>query len=277
MAILAIAATWVLGCGTRYARRSIADTPELTVTLRSELRDGEPVDRGYQHPTIIAPVRLAHILSQIDVRIGSDDAEDGQGGRKPVVPTNALYDMGAGIALALESAKPSEELVVQAVSKERRLGIFTASYLTSLVLYVHGDLLHIYPRHIHWEIPKGPDRDLPEPWIHRDAMAFRVIPGEGMFAVGPQEVAVQWRDPVFAKPRRLLVTQGGKLQRRTILMESTVEEEGAEEPPEHRGVLSPETLRKLADLEQARRDGAISEAQYHQQRREILSVDPGSR
>ena len=38
---------------------------------------------------------------------------------------------------------------------------------------------------------------------------------------------------------------------------------------------SAETLRRLADLEERRRAGRISEAAYQARRREILAADPG--
>ncbi|MGH3113173.1 MAG: hypothetical protein ACRDOP_06880, partial [Gaiellaceae bacterium] len=62
---------------------------------------------------------------------------------------------------------------------------------------------------------------------------------------------------------------GGKVLRTTILMES--EEEA---PPAPRPVLpelTPEQLRALADLEEARTEGKVSEAEYAAERNRILA------
>jgi hypothetical protein len=57
------------------------------------------------------------------------------------------------------------------------------------------------------------------------------------------------------------------------------EEDLIEPAPEDRigEGLSPETLRQLGDLEEMRRRGEITEAQYKLRRREILQADPSSR
>jgi len=87
-----------------------------------------------------------------------------------------------------------------------------------------------------------------------------------MTLVGPQEVAVDWRDPAFREPRRISVTPTG-VHRRTILMESPETPAGE---AERSGELSPAALRALADLEEARRAGRVSESEYQARRQEIL-------
>jgi hypothetical protein len=83
-------------------------------------------------------------------------------------------------------------------------------------------------------------------------------------------VSVDWRDPAFREPRRISVTPTG-VHRRTILMESPDSAAPEDEAdPERRGELSPEQLRELADLEEARRAGQVSESEYQARRREIL-------
>jgi hypothetical protein len=101
-----------------------------------------------------------------------------------------------------------------------------------------------------------------------------------MTQVDGQSVAIDWRDPVFKKPTRTRVTPSGKVVRRTILMESPEEEvsEPGKEPEYHRlpENLSSDTLRALADLEDQRHRGEISEAEYKQQRRQIIRADPAA-
>jgi hypothetical protein len=65
----------------------------------------------------------------------------------------------------------------------------------------------------------------------------------------------------------------GEVVRKTILMESPVEEWAKEEPSDAPlpPDLSPDQLRALADLEEARQRGQITEAEYRARRRKILN------
>jgi hypothetical protein len=51
--------------------------------------------------------------------------------------------------------------------------------------------------------------------------------------------------------------------------------EEAPPPPEVIQSLSPEALRRLADLEEARRSGKLSEADYQAQRLQVLRQESG--
>ena len=100
-------------------------------------------------------------------------------------------------------------------------------------------------------------------------MAFRTLASEGIDPIGPQRVAVHWRDERFRQPTNVRVGPGGKMSRRTILMQ---EEAPAEAPLPAQSLPSdPDALRALAELEEARRAGAVSEAEYQRRRREILT------
>jgi hypothetical protein len=262
-----------MGCGPRYARRTIGTDPGVTVVLRAEKGDEGPVGRGFEHPLSISPVRMTHVLSQLDVR---EEVDEG-GERRPALPTEVLYPAGAALSHALSQATPDEEVVAQIVRKERRLGLFSTSYLTSLVAYARDGVLVIHLRHLDVELQKG--TEIPEPWVHRSVSSFRLVPGAGMTALGPQEVAVHWRDPVFRRPGNLRVGPGGRIERRVILLESAPDEGGPEPSSgaEAEGRLAPETLRALADLEEERRAGRLSEAEYQARRRAVLERDPAAR
>ena len=65
VALLAISSA---GCATRTIRQTVYDDQHTEVFLRSQVKRGETVDRGFQHPLTIAPIRVAHILSRIDLR-----------------------------------------------------------------------------------------------------------------------------------------------------------------------------------------------------------------
>ena len=92
-----------------------------------------------------------------------------------------------------------------------------------------------------------------------------------MALVSDQAVAIDWRDPVFAQPTRTRVLPSGEVVRREVLMESPAEVAGHGDPgmklPEN---LSPEQLRSLADIEEERRAGRITETEYRARRRAIL-------
>jgi len=101
----------------------------------------------------------------------------------------------------------------------------------------------------------------------RELMAFRVLASEGVEPTGHQSVAVYWRDDRFRNPTSVRVGPGGKVTRRTVLME---EEAPATEPSAAQLPTDPASLRALADLEEARRAGELTEAEYQRKRRALL-------
>ena len=107
--------------------------------------------------------------------------------------------------------------------------------------------------------------------VGREVMAFRVLASEGVDPVAHQVVAVHWRDERFRRPTNLQVGPGGKVSRRTVLMEEEAPAP-AEEPAAEALPSDPDALRALADLEEARRQGALTEAEYLRRKREILEA-----
>jgi len=265
------------GCGARVLRETIRETPRTRIVLRSVARGGEPQDRGFDHPAIISPVRLTHILARVDVIPG-----DGAGAeRRPALEVEQLFEVAEGLSEALARATPAQEVVVLTTHRERTLGVFTHDYLTSFVAFVKDDLLHLHFGHVGFELPRDTGVRVtrwPEPEPGVVQMKFRVVPSEAMDAIGPQSLAIAWRDPIFRRASAVRVTPTGRVLRRTILMEEPLPAapEPAEPEPPDPGSLAPETLRELADLEEARRAGRISEAAYQTRRREILARDPGA-
>jgi len=269
--LLAALLPFAAACGPRYARLETFDGGGLRVVLRSETRAGAPVPRGFDHPAVLASVRAAHILARLDVRMG------GEGERMPVFPTVALYTVGEQLSRALAQATPDQEVVVQARRREPALGIFHQDVLTSFVAYVKGDDLVIHLAHVEWKVPKSgggggfADEEIPEPRAGQRVQEFEVLPAEGIVPLGPQSVAVRWRDPVFREPTHVRVGEGGRLLRRTVLMESAPAPEAeSPEPTPLPADLPAETLRALADLQERRARGEISEAAYRARRRDLL-------
>jgi hypothetical protein len=264
------------GCWTRAVKQVVQDKEGLKVILRSETRGGTPVPKGYEHPATISGVRLANVLSRIEIRTADEDEK----GRKPAFDAELLFEVGDALSGALAKATPDQEVAILATRRTRRLGIFNEDFLTSFVAYVKDDRLVIVLSRVEWPIPKdSKDERLPEPNPEKPVMKFHVIPSEGMTNAGPQGLAVDWRASQFKAGSNVSVTPGGKVMRRTILMESVQEDPGGrddESVPVMPPSLAPETLRKLADLEEARRRGELSESEYASRKMAILRADPGA-
>ena len=103
-----------------------------------------------------------------------------------------------------------------------------------------------------------------------------MIPGDDASPAGPQGLAVDWRAPKFRKGANLTVDLRGRVQRRSVLMESpdVVEEDAVEERAPFPLPNDPQVLRQLADLEEARRRGEIPEVEYAKRRRALLAGVP---
>jgi hypothetical protein len=260
-----------LGCGTRYARVPVHADDLTQVALRAELRDGRPVARGFAHPATISGVRLSHVLAQLDVRV--DQGDEGASERRPAIHTDLVYPLGELLSQALAKADPNQEVVVQALRKERRLGLFTQSYATSFVAWVAADgLLYLGLSRLDWPVPKGEEEQPREPVVGREVMAFRALASEGVDPVAHQTVAVHWRDDRFRRPTSVRVGPSGKVSRRTVLMEEEAPPEVGPEASPEAMPSDPEALRALADLEESRRAGELTEAEYLRRKRAILEA-----
>jgi hypothetical protein len=294
--LLALVAGASSACITRTVRETVVDDGFTAVILRSQEKGGELIDKGFEHPITIAPVRLAHILSRIDLRRENDK----EAKRVPAIHLDSLFTIADGIAQGLQKADSSQEIVVQSIRRSKRLGVFDRHYLTSLLCYMRDDLLYIHISRSDWEVRVQRDDRLPETHVGKYPLKFRLVVEKGMMLVDHQAVAAEWRDPIFRKPTRTRITPGGKVVRRTILMErewrdpifrkptrtritpggkvvrrtilmESFEDETDYGPrPQMSDDLSPEQLRALADLEEQRRSGNISEGQYNARRNRIL-------
>jgi hypothetical protein len=265
------AATLVAGCfGPRYARETYFENHEIEIVLRGRT-DANP---GYDHPATISAVRMSHILASLDVRFREDEKKND---RTPVIPIEAVYPLGELLSGAFAKAEPNQEVVVSAKIRTRTLKIFTDKQLHSFIAYMKGDRLIIHVARVGFTLPKNPNERVREPKLGSEYQDFRVLPGPAIHPVAKQVVSVEWRDDYFRKANALRLGPGGRVKRRTILLEEPAEEApeaSLEEPAEEEAVtlpdLSPEALRALADLEEERRRGRISEADYQQRRDAIL-------
>lgn len=269
IALLALALA-TSGCMTKQARTPVYEQNNVRVFLRADVKGGDAVDRGYSHPVTIAPIRVTNILSRLEVR--KEDGDEAQNLRQPAISTALLYPIGEGVAQALAKADSSQVVVVMAVERRKSLKVFTADYLTSLLVWVKDDRLFVHLGQLGEPIPADAREKPREPQLGTIESKKRVLASEGFTTAGPRLVAVDWRSTVFADLGTIRIRPGGNVVRRTILMEEGVEDPAAQPgpapPPEG---LSPEALRALADLEETRRRGELSETDYQERRREILS------
>jgi hypothetical protein len=260
-------AACALGCGARMHRETVFDQDRTQVELRHETLRGEVVPRGFAHPAVISPTRLAYILSSIDLREGKEEGE-----RRPAIPTESLYTIAEGVSRALAKAGPDQELAVLSIRNQKHLVLFDRNFLTSFVTYVKGDQLYVHLSRSDWEIPDRRAERLPQPYAGEQVMDFRLLAAPGLSLVDAQAVAADWRNPIFGRPTRAELRPDGTVVRRTVLMESPPEPEAAPANPAPLPAnLSPQALRQLADLEEQRRRGELTESFYEARRREILA------
>ena len=274
--VVLIAALLATGCITRSVKEPVFEQDQTSVLLRSQRKLGETLPKNFGHPLTISTARMAHILSRIDYR--KSNAEP-SAPREPVIPLETLYVIAEGMSDAFAKANPDQEVVVMSVRRGKHWGIFDREYLTSLLAHVKDDLLYIQVARTEWEIPAQSRTQLPEPREGEEVMNFRLLPSEAMTLASAQSVAVSWRDPVFQRPTRTRITSSGKVVRREILMESPEPEDtNPPTPPVADDVLpanlSPETLRKLADLEEQKTRGEVTQTEYTVMRSTILRADP---
>ena len=269
--LLALVMFGASGCMTKTIRTPVFAENMVEVYLRHDERGGTPLERGYSHPVTIAPVRVTNMLARIDVRKEDDK------GRHPAIPTNLLYAIGEGVSRALAKAGPTQEVVVMAKDRKRNLAIFTQDYLTSLVVWLHGDQLYVKLGSLDMPLSSNPDDKVPEPKRDEISGKSRAVPSDGIAVQSDQLVSANWRDPIFTDSSVISIRAGGLVVRRTVLLEGGEEggspadpTQGAAVPPQG---LSPEALRALADLEEDRRRGEVTETEYQSRRRQILAGD----
>jgi hypothetical protein len=256
------------GCITRPVKEKVVDDGYTSVLLRSEKRGFSTVPKGYEHPVTISPVRMAHILSRIDLRWTKEEKSE----RVPAIPLDTLFTIAKGMTQALEKANPDQAVMVMSIRRAKSLAIFERQFLTSLLAYMRDDVLYIQVSRSDWEIPPRREDDLPEPQFGEYPLKFKLVVDRGMtLGNDHQTVAVQWRDEIFRKPTRTRITSTGRVVRREVLMESMEDETVFEQPKPMPGdSLSPEQLRALADLEEARQNGQVTESEYNGRRDKIL-------
>jgi hypothetical protein len=266
-AIALVGALCALGCAPKLVRETVLQNERVLVQLRHSVAGGKVVSRGRAQPATIADVRLAHILASIT-------HDDGKGGeRVPTIRSEHVYELAEAMAKAFEKAGPDDEVIGVGFGRDRRLGIFTQEKVTAFRSWMDPDgelMLEFFaieqdqsndysergPQKV-WE----PPAELPE-----DRPRFKLVPGDAQRPAGPRGLAIDWRNDYYRQPVALKV-RGGKLRRRTVLLEGPVEEAAPHAEPLPVD-LSDAQRQALDELEAARREGLVRETEY--QRRRIL-------
>ena len=99
------------GCVTRHVRQDVFNQERIQVFLRSDKRVFSEVAKGYDHPATISSVRIAHILSRIDLRRSVKEGNR----RAPAIPTDLIYPFADGINQALAKAGGNQEVVAMGI------------------------------------------------------------------------------------------------------------------------------------------------------------------
>ena len=261
------------GCVTRSVRAPIINRMGIQVDLVRQIKGFSTLPRGFEHPSIISAERMAHILNAVEI----ETRGEGVGTlRQPGFHPDIVEKTARAISEALAEAGPDQEIGVKVVRKEMQLGIFHNKFLTSFLAYVDHGYLYLFLNRVDWLIPQqSKDNSLPEPRRDYNPMNFRVVAGEHLFYAGPQTLEIDWQNPVFRTAYRLPGSSEGTKRRREVIDRSPIskdERDAATTAEDSVTIdeLSPDQLRALADLEEDRRQGRITEITYQRAKRQLL-------
>lgn len=259
------------GCATRAVRHSILKRNTIQVDLVREVSGFKVVPRDHEHPAIISKERLRNILGAIEI----ETMADGKGTiRQPAFAPELIEPTAEALSDALKQASPNEDVGIKIIRKESRIGIFDKKYLTTFLAYVDNGLLYLLLRRVDWPIKESEEKKgWPEPMREYKVMNFRVVSGDPIYFAGVQDLEIDWQNDAFRTAFRLPGSTDGEKRRREVIDTSPIPRDerraGADDGVDLRD-LTPDQLRALADLEEERREGRITESAYQRARRQLL-------
>ena len=259
------------GCAERFVRHQVIKNQKIEADLVRTVKGLTVQPKTYEHPAILSVPRLTNILNAIEVET---PAKGGGELRQPAFHPAIVKSAAEALAQGLAEASPNEEVGISAIRKEKRLGLFHRKYLTSFLARIENDNLYIDLDRVEWVIPREKDgKKLPKPRHAPQPMKFRVVHGEHLYFAGSQVLEIDWQNDVFSQAYALPGTTEGAPKKREILLQAPVpkaerDELDAENAPVDE--LTPDQLRTLADLEEDRREGKITENAYQRARRALL-------
>lgn len=253
------------GCTTIAAEKQVVRENNLTIKLRAEKKlFGDVVEQGYQHPAVISAARLENILGRIEVDTRKKKKSKIRQ-RREAIPDQLLPKVSDALGRAYAEAGPNQSIVVLALRKQMQHGIFQRKFLTSFVTYMKDDQLFVFMSRVDWPIEEHyKNAKLPEPRPNDEVMNLTAVTNPTFKPAGSQGVRVDWRDPTF----------GALLQTAAPAVDDPPETTEPGQAATERSLedLSPDSLRRLADLEEAHDAGQIDAAEYQRRRTEILSA-----
>ena len=259
------------GCATRTVRHSVIKRHAIQVDLVRQVQGFTVEKQGHEHPAIISTQRLSNILAAIEV----ETPAPGEGViRQPAFAPEMIEKTAEGLAQAFAEASPDEEVGVKVIRTQARLGIFSKKYLTTFLAYVDKGQLYLLLRRVDWPIKESDEKKpWPEPMKTRKVMNFRVVSGPPIYFAGVQDLEIDWQSDVFRTAFRLPGSTKGEKRRREVISSSPVPREeldAVSDGSPDLGDLTSDQLRALADLEDDRREGRITELDYQRERRQLL-------
>ena len=256
-----------IGCVTREVVDSVYNRQRVEVILVEHRRGSKVVALGLSQPARISEQRLANILGSVEIR----GREAQLAGIRYIFDVEQLPAVSAALAYGLKKASPDQRVAIRMTSKVMQHGIFDRKFITSFVAYVRDDLLFLHISRVDWRVPDRTQKtSMPLPRIDEHPMNFKVVPTNGMFTEGNYAVSVDWSNPLFKQMQRRAEVRGKG--ERTILLEddSPPEREPSALPSDVLSRLTPAQLRQLADLEEARQQGKLTEGHYRRLRQKIF-------
>lgn len=258
------------GCAARSVRHSVLKRPSIEVDLVRQVKIFSVEPQGYEHPAIISTQRLAHILGAIEI----ETMAAGKGTiRQPAFAPGLIEPTAEALAQAFAEASPDEAVGVKLIRKEARIGIFNKKFLTTFLAYFDDGHLYLLLRRVDWPIKESDERKpWPEPIRDRKVMNFRVVSGDPIYFAGVQDLEIDWQNEAFRTAFRLPGSTEGEKRRREVIDSSPIPRDELPQTGEALDLrdLTPAQLRALADLEEERRDGRITENAYQRARRQLL-------
>jgi len=281
--ILFALAAVVSACSTVTVQKKAFDGTGLEIKLRSERKlFGRTIPRGFDHPATISSARLEEILGGIEIDTRSKKSSLIRE-RRSAIPAALLERISSKVEIAFAKAGPDQSIVVKATRKQPQKVIFDRKFLTSFVTYIEDGRLYVFVSRVDWPIEQHKKEEkLPDPRPDEQVMRFSVVTNPLYEEAGPQGVHVDWRDSAFgtdlaSKPEANASASGPPTEPAPEQTPAVGADDGAADDAASatgRGALdglSPDDLRRLADLEEARAAGRIGDADYEKSRAEILS------
>ena len=257
------------GCGPRIVSETVyeAEADGIDVLLRHQMRRSEPVQARYNHPIVISDIRLAHILG---ILVASK-----KGRAQGIFRPDQVYPLAQGMKKALAQANPNQEVAARLFYVEKNLGVFTSSFVTAFRAYARGDSLIIEFFEIRERVERTTrdnslrNYDLPKN-LPDSALSHVLAAGDAHRPYGKRGVSIDWRHPQYRAP--ISFTSRGRISRREVLMEAEPEAEapGARESIAITPELQRAQMAALDQIDQLRRSGLITEAEFQRRRRLIL-------